>query len=101
MKIIYLYIFVKLMSSSVILKEKEGFEIASLNKNTQFDVFFDVHCPNSSDFYGDLQEILNSSIGDKKIKELISFKIHIFPLPYHHNSFLASMCQKFIEVNYP
>ena len=101
MKFQLMLLLISSSSCCIILNTKEGYEVGKSTSNIQFDVFYDVHCPNSADFYKVVQDVLNSKIKDETISNLISFKIHIFPLPFHHNSFYASIGQKFIEKNYP
>lgn len=57
------------VESGIILKNKEGFEVANGNSSIQFDVYFDLHCPNSADFYGNLQNILTTKVNDKPIAD--------------------------------
>ena len=98
--ITYLTLITLLTGAPIPLKSL-GHEIASPSSQLQFSVFLDVHCADSYNYYKKVRETLNKKISEKQIKDLISFKIHIYPLPYHRNSYLASIGMKFIEENYP
>jgi hypothetical protein len=90
-----------LLASPPIPKRAEGYEVANSQSLLQFNVFLDPHCPDSYNFYVILLSVLNSKIEDKLVKDLVSFKIHIYPLPYHRNSYLAAIALRFILKNYP
>ena len=99
--IIYLTIFSQFLTTAPIPLVSEGHEIANSSSQLKFSVFLDVHCADSFNYYKELRQTLDLQIGEKYVKDLISFKIHIYPLPYHRNSYLASVGMKFIEENYP
>lgn len=48
-----------------------------------------------------MRKALELEIKGKKVKDLVGFKIHLYPLPYHRNSFLGNLACKFVENNYP
>ncbi len=48
-----------------------------------------------------LREVLEVKVQGNKIKDMISIRLHLFSLPFHHNSFLASIALKFMEQKYP
>lgn len=67
MRAISLITIVLAVDCGIILKHKEGFEMANNNSPIQFDVYFDLHCPDSADFYLKLQDLLSTKINNKPI----------------------------------
>ena len=82
-------------------KTQEGYQIGNSISAVKLDVFLDLHCPNSKDFFELLMSSLDKQVNEKTVKELIDIKIHVFPLPYHHNSYLAAVAEKYLELNHP
>lgn len=52
----------------------------------QVDAFFDLLCPDSKQAFPTLLQVANHYGPD-----VMTLRLHMFPLPYHRNSFLASM----------
>ena len=48
-----------------------------------------------------MKQAMEMSINGKKVKDLISFRIHLFPLAFHRNSFIGNKACKFVELNHP
>ena len=48
-----------------------------------------------------MRKALGLEIKGQKVKDLIGFKVHLYPLPYHRNSFLGNKVCKFVEINHP
>ncbi len=68
----------------------EGVELGNAAAPSRLDVFVDAHCPFSQKFFTVLKSSLDLPVKGKPLKEQLSINIHIFVLPFHHNSFLAA-----------
>ena len=67
MKLYLLSFLISTFSCGIILKSHEGFEIANSDSKIQFDVFYDLHCSESMDFYKIMYDILETKINDQTI----------------------------------
>ena len=79
----------------------EGFSIGNPAAGVKFGVYLDLHCPDAGDFFAALLRAKDTLIGGRPLSSYIDMRIHLFPLPFLHNSFLASVVAKYIELYHP
>ena len=88
--------------SSLLIPKLPGYTLSENNSSLQVEVFLDPHCQDSSNFWTNFQDVLNQNISQEKtILDLISLKLHMFGLPYHHNSYLACKMLNYFEAKSP
>ena len=98
----FLVVLVSVVSASApIPKKTPGFQIGAINSQSRFELFIDLHCSACQEFFPIFLAALDSEIKGKKLKELLDVTLHVFPLPYHLNSFYASQMAFFIQKKYP
>ena len=95
-----------LLMAAVVLQfappaRQEGYPFGNKTAEVRLDVYLDLHCPDSSDFFAVLLKAREGRIQGKALKELIDIRVHLFPLPYHYNSFAASSLAKWFELLHP
>ena len=79
-----------------------GYSLSDSNESLQIDVFLDPHCSDSRNFWNNLKDVLNQSIDSSNVLlDKVSMKLHMYGLPYHHNSFMACMMLNFFESKSP
>ncbi len=88
-------------NSTPVPRYEIGFEIGNNLGISKFAVFLDPHCPDSRVFYKNLKIALKQKFNGSSFRELLSIKLHLFPLPYHRNVFLALKLFNFVELNFP
>ena len=94
-------IIVGTLSQFPIPKTKEGYQVGNPTSAVTLDIFLDLHCPNSKDTFEMLMNAKDQELNGKPVRELLDIKIHVFPLPYHHNSYLAAVAEKYLELHHP
>jgi len=76
----------------------DGFSIGSDTPNLHLEAFYDLLCPDSRKSFEDLIPILDTEY-HIFYNETLRFTVHIFPLPFHRNSFLAAQGARIIADN--
>ena len=76
----------------------DGFSLGSNTPTLHIEAFFDLLCPDSRDSWGVLQALLATEY-HITTNQTLRFTAHIFPLPYHINSFLVSQGARVIADN--
>ena len=74
----------------------DGVSFGPANATFQLEVFYDLLCPHCRDSFATIKPILRNLLNNTNFR----FTIHIFPLPYHHQSYLTGKAEKFIEQNF-
>lgn len=67
----------------------DGFQLGDDSAPLLVEAYYDMMCPDSRASWPVVQKVLNH-YGNSTVK----FIMHVFPLPYHHNSFLAGRVSK-------
>ena len=73
----------------------EGYVLGSANSTKVLDVFYDHLCSDSAAAFPGLWSYWQSN------QNWLKLVIHIFPLPYHHYTFMVSQAGKYVQLNYP
>eukprot|EP01138_Halocafeteria_seosinensis_P014013 gb/GECG01014309.1/.p1 GENE.gb/GECG01014309.1/~~gb/GECG01014309.1/.p1 ORF type:complete len:217 (+),score=18.75 gb/GECG01014309.1/:1-651(+) len=71
--------------SAPIPRRYDGFPMGNADAPLLLEAFYDFMCPDSKASWPALKQTL-MTFGPSKIR----FYLHVFPLPYHHNSFIAN-----------
>src|SRR5574343_1429369 len=73
----------------------EGFVLGPSNSDRVLDVFYDYLCSDSAAAFPGLWQYWQEN------QSWLKLVIHIFPLPYHHYTFMVSQAGKYVQQNYP
>jgi hypothetical protein len=65
--------------------------------NTTLDVFFDHLCASSAVMI----PVLYQWWSNPDVSSWLKMRVHVFPLPYHHNSFTVAVAGRWVQENYP
>jgi len=76
----------------------DGFSLGANKPKLHLEAFYDLLCPDSRNSFALLQLLLLNEYHISTSKTL-KFTVHIFPLPYHINSFLVSQGARVIADN--
>ena len=104
MKLLLLTVLVSLPTTlcSLTLNSMPGYTLSNSNPSIQLEVFVDPHCGDSAAFWENFESLLDESIDSRTtFTDAVSLRVHMFGLPYHHNSFLACQMLNFFEDKSP
>jgi hypothetical protein len=77
----------------------EGFPMSTGSSGTEIEIFWDLHCADSKSTYPDFLKFYNSNINGMKAHELYTFKYYFDNLPFHQNSFVATLGLTYLVEN--
>ena len=87
---------------SLLVPNMPGYSISENNNSLRLELFLDPHCIDSMNFWLKFEPVLTEEIDDRnEVMDLISLRLHMFGLPYHHNSFFACQVLNFLENKSP
>ena len=73
----------------------EGFVLGPAYSNRTLDVYYDHLCSDSAASFPGLWQYWQAN------QSWLKLVIHIFPLPYHHYTFMVSQAGKYVQLYYP
>jgi len=76
----------------------DGYALGSTNPTLHIEAYFDLLCPDCRDSWNVLEPILRNEY-NITTNQTLRFTIHLFPLPFHVNSFMVSQGAKVIGDN--
>ena len=68
----------------------EGYPYGNPHAKVALDVYYDLLCADTKAFNPEFKDFLATKYDDKTYAEHLFIRLHIFPLPYHTNAFIAS-----------
>lgn len=76
-------------------KVEQGYVLGPVNANYTLEVYYDHLCSDSANAYPGLLSYWEAN------SSWLRLVIHIFPLPFHYNSFWVAQAGRFIQASYP
>lgn len=73
----------------------DGYMVGPANSTKVLDVFYDHLCSDSAAAFPGLWSYWQAN------QSWLKLVIHIFPLPYHHYTFMVSQAGRFVQLSYP
>ena len=96
--LVVLFVFLLSVLSAPIPERPEGYLYKpSPNKTVELEVYEDLLCSDCKAFDPPFKTFLkNYTIDGKPVTDFVEVKLHIFPLPYHHNAFFAARLPPYV-----
>ena len=70
----------------------------SPNMTVQIDVYADILCMNCHDFEPEFRKFLDTyQVQGRPVTDFVEVRFHVFPMPFHHNSFFISRLAPFVD----